>query len=84
MAKKRSKSDKIKARARLKAKPVVKQSKTVAVAKKVVHSVSATTESYNKKLFAYDPKFIWQDLTKTLIVTIIVLVVLALLALRYT
>ena len=81
MAKKRSKSDKIKAKARLKAKPVVnKKNATVSIEK----TVKKETEGYNKKLFSYDPKFIWQDLTKTLIVTIVVLVVLALLALRYT
>jgi len=80
MAKKRSKKDKIRAQSRHK----LKQKNTA----KADSARTARNKSAGSKgkpiIFNYDPKLIWQDLAKTLLVTLIVLVVLALLALRYT
>jgi len=81
MAKKRSKSDKIRAKARLLVKKQVKQKQSLIPIKK---STEKQTVNYDQQLFAYDPRLILQDLGKTLIVTLIILVVLGLIILRYT
>ncbi|NLG06418.1 MAG: hypothetical protein GX559_01825 [Candidatus Pacebacteria bacterium] len=82
MAKKRSKADKIRARERLKnaVKPETKQ-------EKLLSSTQAPEKSINSKasdLFHAELKYIKQDLRKTGLVTLVVLVVLALITLRYT
>lgn len=71
MPKKRSKQAKIKAKQHRQAQP---ESRVQVEVK----------PSYNRQLFAYDPKLILTDLRKTLVVSLIILLVLAFFALRYT
>ncbi len=82
MAKKRSKADKIRARARL--LNTVEQGTRQ---EKLPSSKQAPEKSTNNKaydLFHAELKYIKQDLKKTGLVTLVVLVVLALITLRYT
>jgi hypothetical protein len=82
MAKKRRKADKIHAQKLLK-KKVVKQK----VSKKFTGKVKEELKIEKEKiatLFNYDPRLIATDLKKTLLITLVVLLVLALIALRYT
>lgn len=82
MAKKRRKVDKIRARERLakniQKRPIKEKSQLL------IKPTEKMTEDRLINLFNYDPKFIKQDLKKTILVTLVVLVVLALIALRYT
>jgi hypothetical protein len=82
MAKKRLKSDKIRVRKKL-----------LQTTQKSANNKDFLVKSLKKgkiedqqmsNLFNYDPKLINQDLKKTLLVTLVVLVVLALITLRYT
>lgn len=86
MAKKRRKIDKIRAQQRLakavKKTPVKKENFSRAVTKKTVTTKDMSIKIAN--LFIYDPALINQDLKKTLLLSLVVLVVLALIALRYT
>lgn len=82
MAKKRSKADKIRARARL-LNTVEQGTKQ----KTLLSGKQAPEKSTNNKahnLFHSELKYIKQDLKKTGLVTLVVLVVLALITLRYT
>ncbi|MFA6814053.1 MAG: hypothetical protein GX943_00770 [Candidatus Pacebacteria bacterium] len=82
MAKKRRKIDKIRAKKRLiktAKKPLASEKTHQKLEKKEIIKTEQITS-----LFNYDPKLINQDLKKTLLVTLVVLVVLALIVLRYT
>jgi hypothetical protein len=82
MAKKRRKIDKVRAQKHLK-KRVFKQepaSKTQTDFKKQPLIEKKRIEG----LFKYDPLLIAKDLKKTLLITLVVLLVLALISLRYT
>lgn len=82
MAKKRRKADKIRARERLLnvVQPAAKQEKLLL--NKQVQENLINDKGYN--LFNSEFKYIKQDLKKTGLVTLVVLVVLALITLRYT
>jgi len=82
MAKKRRKADKIRARERLKnaVKPETKQETLLSSTQAPEKSIS----SQEHNLFHSELKYIKQDLRKTGLVTLVVLVVLALITLRYT
>ena len=82
MAKKRRKADKIHDQKLLK-KKVVRQK----VSRKFTGEVKEELKVEKEKiatLFNYDPHLIATDLKKTLLITLVVLLVLALIALRYT
>ena len=82
MAKKRRKADKIRARERLLnvVQPAAKQEKLLL--NKQAQENLINDKGYN--LFNSEFKYIKQDLRKTGLVTLVVLVVLALITLRYT
>lgn len=82
MAKKRRKADKIRARERLLnvVQPAAKQEKLLL--NKQAQENLINDKGYN--LFNSEFKYIKQDLKKTGLVTLVVLVVLALITLRYT
>ncbi len=86
MAKKRRKIDKIRAQNRL-ARTI---KNTTAKNGNSLNPVSGQVEKKEEEqcklatLFNYDPQLINQDLKKTLLVTLVILVVLALITLRYT
>ena len=82
MAKKRRKSDKIRAKDRLVA--TTENKETAANSFKIIKKEVDTNEEKIIALFNYDPKLINQDLKKTLLLTLVVLVVLAFITLRYT
>lgn len=82
MAKKRRKADKIHAQKLLK-KKVVKQKVSKKFTAKVKEELKTEKETI-RSLFSYDPRLIAKDLKKTLLITLVVLLVLALIALRYT
>jgi plastocyanin domain-containing protein len=85
MAKKRRKIDKIRAKNRLiSAKKNKTDKKGVADGKNKVVNQKNSNQKSSKNSLADDSQFIVQDLKKTLIITLFVLVVLAFIALRYT
>jgi len=86
MPKKRSKQAKIKAQrqrqTQVKSKKTVKSIKTIEQAEQPTEKIK--TDSFNHQLFSYNPKLIFADLRKTFLVSLVVLLVLAFFALRYT
>jgi len=82
MAKKRRKIDKIRAKERLTTK-VEKKSSKISV-EKHLKKENDVAQDRVVNLFNYDPRLIGDDLKKTLLITLVVLVVLALITLRYT
>jgi hypothetical protein len=86
MAKKRRKIDKIRAKKKL-AKAVnktrTKKSNSLKTATKEVEKFEFDQDKI-ANLFSYNPQLINQDLKKTLLVSLVVLVVLALITLSYT
>lgn len=86
MAKKRRKIDKIRAQKRL-AKAVKKTAIKKENSLKTATKEATRTEVVQNQianLFNYNPQLINQDLKKTLLVSLVILVVLALITLRYT
>jgi hypothetical protein len=82
MAKKRRKTDKIRAQKQLKKRAVTQKLST-----KLTNKVNVESKIEKEKienLFNYDPGLIGKDLKKTLLITLVVLLVLALVSLRYT
>jgi len=82
MAKKRRKIDKIRAK-----KNLVKTKNKSVKDQKLLLKTEKKKKIFSEQLaglFNYDPKLINQDLKKTLVISLVVLVVLALITLRYT
>lgn len=84
MAKKRTRKDKIRASKKQKAEKLVvtstsKTKKSSASSKKNPAKITKA-----KKSLSYDSSFVIQDLKKTFVVTLIVLIVLGIIALLYT
>ncbi len=82
MAKKRRKIDKVRAQKHLK-KRVIRQKVSPKIEAKAEKQVTVEKEKI-ASLFNYDPRLIAKDLKKTLLITLVVLLVLALISLRYT
>lgn len=91
MAKKRRKIDKIRAQKRLTEAAKNTAAKNTAAqdrnslktaASPAVKPIDGLNKTAN--LFNYDPQLISQDLKKTLLISLVILVVLALITLRYT
>lgn len=86
MAKKRRKIDKIRAQKRLAQavkKTAIKKENSLKTATKEA-TRTEVVQNQIANLFNYDPQLINQDLKKTLLVSLVILVVLALITLRYT
>lgn len=86
MAKKRRKIDKIRAQKRLAQavkKTAIKKENSLKTATKEA-TRTEVVQNQIANLFNYDPQLIIQDLKKTLLVSLVILVVLALITLRYT
>ena len=83
MAKKRTKKDKVRASKKQKVKSIVnvvaKSTKLSAPSKKNSAKINKT-----KKTLVYDAGYVINDLKKTFVVTLIVLIVLGIIALLYT
>ena len=79
MAKKRTKKDKIRASQK-------QNSKKSLISETISASSKENFSKINKvkKVSLYDPSFVVQDLKKTFVVTLIVLIVLGIIALLYT
>jgi hypothetical protein len=82
MSKKRRKIDKIRAQRHFKKKLSVK--KVSPILKSKIEKKEFVVKEKTSSLFNYDPRLIAQDLKKTLLITLVVLLVLALISLRYT
>lgn len=83
MSKKRSKKDRIRAKLRhatvIKNLPKESKIQKVEIVEKQIEKID-----YLKEIFAYDPKLILNDLRKTLLIVLFVLIVLLAIFLLYT
>lgn len=88
MAKRRSKKERVLAEAKRRSNPVValkqvsKADSTVKPGLQLNHKVNEM--DYLQNIFGYDPKLIFKDLKKTVLIFIFVLLVLLAIALLYT